>query len=50
MTVKHPGKQTNYDIVLKRVTSPRLIYRLRFDEAQRPFIWITLNEIGAAPK
>ncbi|MGE3317391.1 MAG: hypothetical protein AB7O26_19925, partial [Planctomycetaceae bacterium] len=46
LTVKHPEKQTSYDLVLKRVTSPRLIYRLRIDEAQRPFIWITPLEIG----
>lgn len=46
LIVKHPEKQTSYDLVLKRVTSPRLIYRLRIDEAQRPFIWITPIEAG----
>lgn len=46
LRVKHPQKQTSYDLVLNRVTAPRLMYRLRIDEAQRPFVWITPLEAG----
>jgi hypothetical protein len=43
---KLPQKQTSYDLALKRVTAPRLMYSLRVDEAQRPFVWITPLELG----
>ena len=45
--VKHSPKQTTFDLVLGRITTPHLLlYRLRLDETGRPFVWITTLEPG----
>ncbi len=39
--VKHSLKQTSFNLVIKRITTPnRLLPKIRIDEAGRPFVWI----------